>query len=71
MGTSIQGLPRWLNSKESICSAEDTGDMVSVSGSWVQSLEEIITTHVSILVWRISWTEEPGGLVLRGRKSQT
>ena len=35
---------------------------------WVQSLgqevslEEEMTTHSSILAWRISWTEEPGEL---------
>ena len=26
------------------------------------SLEKEIATHSSILAWRISWTEEPGGL---------
>ena len=26
------------------------------------SLEKVIATHSSILVWKISWTEEPGGL---------
>ena len=25
-------------------------------------LEKGMTTHSSILVWRISWTEKPGGL---------
>ena len=25
-------------------------------------LEEGMATHSSILAWRISWTEEPGGL---------
>ena len=36
--------------------------------TWVQSLvwedplEKGIATHSNILVWRISWTEEPGGL---------
>ena len=25
-------------------------------------LEEGMTTHSSILAWRISWTEEPGGV---------
>ena len=28
----------------------------------VRSLEEEIATHSNILAWRISWTEEPGGL---------
>ena len=31
-------------------------------------LEEEMTTHSSILAWRIPWTEEPGGLQSRGRK---
>ena len=36
--------------------------------TWVQSLvwedplEEGMATHSSILAWRISWTEKPGGL---------
>ena len=29
---------------------------------WENSLEEDMVTHSSILAWRISWTEEPGGL---------
>ena len=29
-------------------------------------LEEEMTTHFSILVWRIPWTEEPGGLPVMG-----
>ena len=27
-----------------------------------EPLEEEMATHTSILVWRIPWTEEPGGL---------
>jgi len=27
--------------------------------SWVQSLEEGMATHFSILAWKIPWTEEP------------
>ena len=40
--------------------------------TWVQSLgwedplEEGMATHCSILAWRISWTEEPGGLQSMG-----
>ena len=40
--------------------------------TWVQSLgqedplEEDMATHSSILVWRIPWTEEPGGLQSMG-----
>ena len=29
-------------------------------------LEEGMATHSSILAWRISWTEEPGGLQSTG-----
>ena len=29
---------------------------------WEYSLEKGMATHSSILVWRIPWTEEPGGL---------
>ena len=35
-------------------------------------LEKGMATHPSILVWRISWTEEPGGLQsLGGKESDT
>ena len=40
--------------------------------TWVLSLgqedplEEEMATHSSILVWRIPWTEEPGGLQSMG-----
>ena len=30
------------------------------------ALEKGMTTHSSILVWRISWTEKPGGLQSTG-----
>ena len=39
---------------------------------WVRSLgredplEKGMATHASILAWRISWTEEPGGLQSMG-----
>ena len=29
-------------------------------------LEKGMTTHFSILVWKIPWTEEPGGLYSKG-----
>ena len=41
---------------------------------WMQSLgqevplEKGMTTHFSILAWRIPWTEEPGGLQSTGHK---
>ena len=33
---------------------------------WEYALEEGMATHSSILAWRISWTEEPGGLQFIG-----
>ena len=42
--------------------------------TWVQSLgpedplEEEMSTHSSILAWKISWTEKPGGLQSWGCK---
>ena len=33
---------------------------------WEDSLEEGMTTHSSILAWRIPWTEEPEELPLMG-----
>ena len=29
---------------------------------WEDPLEKAMTTHSSILAWKISWREEPGGL---------
>ena len=34
-------------------------------------LEKGVATHSSILAWRISWTEGPGGLQSTGSQSQT
>ena len=44
----------------------------TVQETWVQSLrredplEEGMTTHSSILAWRIPWTEQPGGAQTMG-----
>ena len=38
------------------------------SMDWEDPLEEVMTTHSSILPWRIPWTEEPGGLQSMGCK---
>ena len=43
-------------------SAGDAGDLGSIPGS-EDPLGKEMATHSSILAWRISWTEEPGGLV--------
>ena len=38
---------------------------------WEDPLEEGMATHSSIPVWRIPWTEEPGGLQSIESQSQT
>ena len=44
----------------------------AVQETWVQSLgqddplEEDMATHSTILVWRVPWIEEPGGLQSMG-----
>ena len=60
-------------SKESTCNAEDTEDRGSISGlGWSSGGGNGIPTqnkfHSSILVWKIPWTEEPGGLQSKGHK---
>ena len=47
--------------------AGDSGDLSSVPGQG-GPLEESVTTHSSIIAWRIPWTEEPGGLQSMGHK---
>ena len=48
--------------------AQTVKNLPAVQGTRVQSLgwkdplERGMTTHPSILAWRIPWTEEPGGL---------
>ena len=47
------GFPGGSNDKESVCS---TGDLGSIPG-WEDPLEKGMTTHSSILAWRIPWTD--------------
>ena len=35
---------------------------------WEDPLEKGMATHSTILAWRISWTEEPGGLQSMGQQ---
>jgi len=35
---------------------------IGLNNDYALPLEESMATHSSILAWRISWTEEPGGL---------
>ena len=45
--------------------AGDMADLGSILGR-EDLLEEEIATHSSILAWKISWAEEPGGLQSMG-----
>ena len=55
-------MPGDLDGKESVCNA---GDWVrSLDGE--VSLEKGMTTHFSILAWKIPWTEEPEELQSMG-----
>ena len=38
---------------------------------WEDPLEKEMATHSSIVAYRISWIEEPGGLWFKGSQSQT
>ena len=52
--------------------AQGLKHLPAMQETWVQSLgqedslEKEMTTHSSILAWRIPWTEEPGGLHFMG-----
>ena len=41
---------------------QESQEMQVLSLDWEDPLGEGMTTHSSILDWRIPWTEEPGGL---------
>ena len=66
-GLCVSCIGRWILStcgsrgKESACNAGATGNTGLILGR-EDPLEKGIETHSSILAWRISWTEEPGGL---------
>ena len=62
------GLPQWLSGREFTCSAGVAGDSGLILGQ-EDALQEGMATHSCILVWRIPWTEEPGGL--QSMRSQT
>ena len=59
------GLPQWLSGKESTCNTEDVGDGSLIPGQG-NFLEKGMTTHSSILVRKIPWTEKPGRLKSMG-----
>ena len=56
------GFPDDSDSKEFTCNAGDL-DLITGLG---RSPGEGNSNHSTILAWRISWTEEPGGLQYMG-----
>ena len=54
--------------------AQKVKNLLATQDTQVQSLgqddllERGMATHSSILIWRIPWTEKPGGLQSMGRK---
>ena len=51
--------------KNLAANAEDARDVGSIL-VWDDALEEEMTTYCNIRAWRISWTEQPGGLQFMG-----
>ena len=67
----LWGFPGGSVAKNLIANVGDTRDAGSIPGR-EDSLEEEMTTHSSILIWKIPWTEQPGGLQSMGsQKSRT
>ena len=61
---SLLGFSGGSDGKESACNSEDS---LGLEDLVLEDLMETgITTHSSILAWRIPWTEEPGGLQSMG-----
>ena len=60
----------YMNTTQAVVSlvAQSVKNLPAMQETWVQSLgqedplEKEMATHSSVLAWKISWTEEPGGL---------
>ena len=64
MDRRASGFPGGLVVKNLPANAQDTDSILGQE----DPLEKKMTTHSSILAWKISWTEEPGGLQSMGHK---
>ena len=66
LGFPVKGHP--LYSSQASLEAQSVKNLPAVQETRVQSLgwedplEKEMATHSSILAWKVSWTEEPGGL---------
>ena len=58
----LVGFPGGSDGKESACNAGDVGSIPGLG----RLLEKGMASHSNILVWRIPWTEELGGLQSMG-----
>ena len=54
------------NVGKNLWAMQETQETQVPSLTWEDALEEEMATHSSILAWKISWTEEPGGLQSMG-----
>ena len=66
----VEGLSSSTSGKESTCQCRRKETGVWSLGQ-EDPLEKGMTTHSSICIWRIPWTEEPGELQFIGSQSQT
>ena len=57
----------WLSGKESVRNTGDTGSILGQEDPLVKRM----AAHSNIVVWRIPWTEQPGGLQSMVSQSQT
>ena len=51
---------------KNLCANAGTQEVQVRSLGQEDPLEEEVATHSSILVWKILWTDEPGGLQSKG-----
>ena len=64
LSTRVLGFPRGAVVKNPLTNLEEARDVWPLGCE--DPLEKEMTTHSSILVWKIPWTEEPGGLQSMG-----
>ena len=64
------GFPGGVSGKEHTCQCRRLNKEALVPTlGWEDPLEEGMATYSSILAWRTSWTEEPGGLQSMGTEA--
>ena len=72
VGAQVVGKMKWQPAVGDSLVAQSVKNLPAVQETWVWSLgwedplEKQMATHSSILAWKISWTEKPGGLQSMG-----